>query len=370
MSEDKVVAKHGRQVNQKLKPYMVLQYLLKNTDENHVVDGYTIVAALENWGISSERRSIYKDIHEINKASLALELNCTLQEAEKILALDDRDDSKLIVYDSKKKGYYVRQRHFDLNDIRLFVEGIYASKFLTEGQAKRLVNVVCEFVSNYQAEKIKHNVVVVDRVKTNNKSVLNTISLINEAMSKTMDGKPHSPERITFKYLCYSISDISKQIERKRGQKYMVSPYQLLINNGNYYLLAFDHYSKEMRTYRVDRMKNVSRTGQPREGQEEFLKIDLKTYMKRVFSMYSGEDEEVTICFKNSLLDVAIDHFGRKDISYKKIDEDHFLVKVPVQVSNKFFGWILGFGDEAKIIAPDGVVKEFCAYMDKIRGMY
>ena len=363
--------KHGKQVNQKVKPYVVLQYLLKNSDENNVVTAYDIIAFLEKCGISAERRSIYRDIEEINKVSLMLETkDCTIYEAEEMLLDDEDNELKLVVYDKAKKGFYVRQRHFDLNDIRLLAESIYSAKFLTEGQAKRLVDVVCEFVSEKQAEKITHNAFLTDRVKTNNKSVLNNISIINEAMSKEIDGEKHTPEKISFKYLKYSIDDIGKQVERGHGAKYIVSPFQLLINDGNYYLLAYDDYSKDMRTYRVDRMKNVSFTGEPREGETAFKEIDLKTYTQRVFSMYGGEQKRVTLRFINPLLDTVVDRFGTAGVLYNKVDDRHFTVSAKVEISDQFFGWLLGFGKKVKVIAPDDITEQFKAYLDKIREMY
>lgn len=321
-----VEAKHGKQVNQKIKPYVVLQYLLKYSDENNVCSAFDIIAFLEDCGLSAERRSIYRDIEEINKVSLMLENECTIDEAEEMLLDDEDNELKLVVYDKNKKGFYVRQRHFDLNDIRLLAECVYSAKFIAEGQAKRLVDVVCDFVSENQAEKIRHNAFLTDRVKTINKSVLNSISLINEAMSKEIEGEKHIPEKISFKYLKYTLDDLGKQIERKHGAKFVVSPFQLLINDGNYYLLAFDDHSKIMKTYRVDRMKNVSFTGEPREGQEEFEKIDLKSYTQRVFSMYGGEKKRVTLSFINPLLDTAIERFGTKDVIYSKVDDTHFRV--------------------------------------------
>ena len=363
--------KHGKQVNQKVKPYVVLQYLLKNSDENNVVTAYDIIAFLEKCGINAERRSIYRDIEEINKVSLMLETkDCTIYEAEEMLLDDEDNELKLVVYDKTKKGFYVRQRHFDLNDIRLLAESIYSAKFLTEGQAKRLVDVVCEFVSKKQAEKITHNAFLTDRVKTNNKSVLNNISIINEAMSKEIDGDKHTPEKISFKYLKYSIDDVGKQVERGHGAKYIVSPFQLLINDGNYYLLAYDDYSKDMRTYRVDRMKNVAFTGEPREGETAFKKIDLKTYTQRVFSMYGGEQKLVTLRFINPLLDTVVDRFGTAGVLYNRVDDTHFTVTAKVEISNQFFGWLLGFGKKVKVIAPDDITEQFKAYLDKIREMY
>ena len=363
--------KHGKQVNQKVKPYVVLQYLLKNSDENNVVTAYDIIAFLEKCGISAERRSIYRDIEEINKVSLMLETkDCTIYEAEEMLLDDEDNELKLVVYDKAKQGFYVRQRHFDLNDIRLLAESIYSAKFLTEGQAKRLVDVVCEFVSKKQAEKITHNAFLTDRVKTNNKSVLNNISIINEAMSKEFEGEKHTPEKISFKYLKYSIDDIGKQVERGHGAKYIVSPFQLLINDGNYYLLAYDDYSKDMRTYRVDRMKNVAFTGEPREGETAFKEIDLKTYTQRVFSMYGGEQKRVTLRFINPLLDTVVDRFGTAGVLYNKVDDRHFTVSAKVEISDQFFGWLLGFGKKVKVIAPDDITEQFKAYLDKIREMY
>jgi predicted DNA-binding transcriptional regulator YafY len=144
----------------------------------------------------------------------------------------------------------------------------------------------------------------------------------------------------------------------------------LLINDGNYYLLAFDDYSKEMRTYRVDRMKDIRFTGEPRDGDEEFKQIDLKTYTKRVFSMYGGEQKLVEIRFINPLLDAVVDRFGTKDVQYAKVDETHFSVTAKVEISDQFFGWILGFGQKAKMVYPEDVQDKFRSYIDNIRGMY
>lgn len=357
----------GKRANQKLKPYLVLQYLMKYSDENHTFSAPEIVGYLQNCGIDAERRSVYKDIEEINKAMLIIENEIDIDEAEEILAEDIDDEEKTIVYDKNKKGFYVRQRHYDFYDIRLLAECVYSAKFLAEGQAKRLADVVCEFVSDAQAQQIRHDAFLTDRVKTNNKSVINNIAIINEAMSKE---NKHTPEKISFKYLKYSISDLSQQAERRHGATYKVSPFALLINDGNYYLLAFDDYYQELRRYRVDRMKSVTLTGEPREGENVFLEIDLKSYTQRVFSMFGGEQEKVTIQFRNYLLDAVVDRFGTKGIQYFKVDDRHFKITAPVEISDQFFSWVCGFGSKAKITYPEKVVSEFKEYLDKIRDMY
>lgn len=364
-------AHHGKKPNQKIKPYVVLQYLMKYSDENHVASAPEIVAYLqEECGIDAERRSIYRDIEEINKVALMMENECTIDEAEEMLLEDEEDALKLVVYDKHRKGFYVRQRQFDLNDIRLLAECVYSAKFVSEGQAKRLVRVVSEFVSEHQAERIQHNAFLVDRVKTNNSSVLNNISIINDAMSRRLDGQSHKPEKISFTYLKYSIENMREQVARRKGDKYVVSPYQLLINDGNYYLLAFDDRKKQMRTYRVDRMKEVMRIGEPRDGDEVFSQMDMRTYAQRVFAMYGGKKKIITIRFINLLLDTAVERFGTKGVQYSKVDDRHFKVTVEVEVSDQFFGWLLGFGKRAKLMYPDDVVEQFKQYVDKIREMY
>lgn len=365
-------AKHGKKPNQKIKPYVVLQYLLKYTDINNPATAFDIIGFLEEHGIDAERRSIYQDIKEINRVALMLQEDCTLDEADEMLANDADDELKLVVYDKSRKGFYVQDsvRDYDVDDIRLLAECVYSAKFIAEGQAKRLVNVVCDFVNEQQADKIRHNAFLTDRVKTNNKSVLNNISTINNAMSRRIDGKPHQPSKITFKYLKHSINNLNEQVERRRGTTYKVSPYQLLINDGNYYLLAFADYCQEMRTYRVDRMKDVTLTSEQRDGDEVFSQIDIRTYAQRVFSMYGGKQELVTICFINRLLDSVVDRFGTSGVQYSQMDEGHFKVTANVEISDQFFGWLLGFGNQVKLTFPDTVVEQFKAYLDKVREIY
>lgn len=369
MPEKKNDPQHGKKPNQKLKPYLVMQYLLHNSDENHVVSASQICGYLQEAGIDAERRSIYRDIEEINKAMLMIDQDLYLDEAEEEL---DRygDEARYIIYNPQKKGYYVRERRYEFDEIRLAAESIYASKFLTEKEANALVDLICSHVSEYQADQIKHDVLLTDRVKTNNKYTFRNVSVINSAMSKELDGEKHIPEKISFKYLKSSISDLKQQVERRNGAKYVVSPYALLLNDGNYYMLAFEDRERKIKTYRVDRMRNVDLTGQSREGEKAFEEIDLKTYTRRVFNMFGGDQERVTIRFINTLLDSVIDRFGTSGVQYSKVDNDHFSITAQVEISDQFFGWVCGFGEKAKIIAPPKVEKRFREYIDNIKGIY
>ena len=367
-----LIGGHGRKSDQKLKPYLVMQYLMKHSDENHVVSAPKIVGYLQEiCGIYAERRSIYKDIEEINKAMLMIENEIDILEAEELLADDTDDEEKFIVYDKSRKGFYVRRRYYDLYDIRLLAECVYSAKFLEANQAERLAEIVCSQVSESEAKKIRNDAFLTDRVKTNNSEVINNLTVINEAMSKKLEGKEHIPEKISFTYLKYSIND-KKQVSRRHGEKYIVSPFALLINDGNYYLLAYDDKKQKMIHYRVDRMKNVQPTGEPRSGDEVFREIDLKSYTKKVFSMFNGTPRSVEMRFINPLLDAVIERFGTgSNVVYNAMpDKRHFTVKADVEISKPFFGWICTFGNQAKILNPPSVVAEMKEYIDKIQRVY
>ena len=375
--------KQGRTKHQKLKSYIVAQYLLKNTDEDHPASAKDIIDYLADFGILAERRSIYRDIQEINEVMYALENDCKLKYAEEAIAADEDDEEKLIVYDPNRKGFYAQRHNYDLLDIRLLVECVNAAKFVSDDTAERLVDVLCGLISEEQAAKIRVDVDVVGRVKTTNEKVFYSISTINDAMSRELFGQRHEPEQITFKYMKHTISDMRKQVERRNGASITVSPYKLIMTDGNYYLLAYDAKAKRFFTYRVDRMKGVNLTGLPREGQEAYEKIDVANYTRRVFSMYSGKQYRVKLRFINRLLDTAVEKFGRKGSSeeddyrffntspiYAKLDDDHFTVEATVEVSDQFYGWVLGFGKRVKILEPQPVVEEFKAYLEKISSMY
>lgn len=361
---------HGKRNNQKLKPYIVLQYLMQNTDENHIANSADIIGFLDERGIKAERRSIYSDIEEINKTALMLEEECTMEEAEEMLSEEDSEDLKLIHYDPQKKGYFVRDRRFNASDIRLLAECVYSAKFIAQTQAERLVKVVSGFVSVHQAREIRHDALLTDRVKTNNKQVLGNISVINDSMSHKLDGEPHTPEKISFKYVDYTIDSLDKPQARRKGERYIVSPWRLLINDGNYYLMGFDDKYQKILTYRVDRMVDVRFTGEPRDGEEAAASTEISKYAQQSFSMFGGETQRIKIRFVNRMLGTVLDRFGRAGVVYSKDDDNHFILTADVKVSDQFYGWLLGFGRKAKLVYPDPVIEQFRVYLDKVREMY
>ena len=322
----------------------------------------------ETCEIQCEERSIYKDIREINIAYIMIEEGVTHQDAVEIL--EDDPESATIRY-KKKNGYYVARRPLDVSDARLIVECLHTARFVSERDTKFISKNIGSFLSDHQREEIEHDTFAVARVKTNNKDLFDTVDIIHSAMKENRGGKWHDPEKIRFKYLKCTIQNTSQKVARRRGEDYVVSPHAIMINEGNYYLLGIDDKKKKLRTYRLDRMKNVELTGEIREvnADTKNLKNYLENYSQRVFSMYGGELKEVRIRFTNDLLDTVVDRFGSYAL-YMSCDERHFVIKVSVEVSKTFFGWLCGFGKKAKLISPDDVVGKFKLHLDNMQELY
>ncbi len=283
---------------------------------------------------------------------------------------NEANTEKLIDYDKLKKGILTTKRRLSLTDYHLLAECIYSAKFLAEGQTKRLVDMVCGFAGEEQAKTIRCDAYLTDRAVKDNRDVLLNVASITEAMSEALEGQRHTPEKISFEYLKSAINEMFSQVEQSQKSRVIVSPFQLMIHDGHYYLLAFDHESRQMRTYRVDRMKDIERTGAAREGEDIFRRIDLQKYASRVFSMGSGRTESVKLQFSDQLMDAALEHFGTSGVNYAKADDSHFTVTANVDISDRFFGWLLGFGKRVTILEPASVVSEFTAYLDSIRELY
>lgn len=378
MAEKKSIG--GIRPEQKLKSFLILDWMKKNTDRFHTKNADKIAATIsDGYGIPAERRSVYRDIDAINAVVLIAHGDAAdFEEAVELV----QDGQETIVYDATRKGYYYDNVFCDFEDIRLAAECIYAAKFIDKARADRIIEeIICKDISKYQKKDIMRDIFVSDRVRTSNKTLYRIIETITEAMRHRVEDDAddlktkykHRPEQISFQYTTYKLNDLKQQAERAKGAEYIVSPYRLMVCDGNYYLLAYNMAAKrdKVRMYRVDRMKNVKRIkGSEREGFEEVEKIDLETYTKTHFGMYSGVGENVTIRFTNDLLDAVVDRFGTKDVIYRECDKNHFEITTRVHVSPPFYGWVFGFGNKAKILSPAHVVEKYKEYLKKVFDMH
>ncbi len=328
----------SRGANQKLKLSYLTKIMLEKTDDAHGLTMPQIMEELEKYDITAERKSIYNDFADIT----------------------DKLGIEIIKEQVGRETYYhVGSRQFELAEVKLLIDAIQSSKFITEKKSKDLITKVKGFVSEHEAKQLQRQVYVQGRIKTMNESIYYNVDDIHNAIAQN--------KKIKFKYYKWSID--KKLVPRHNGDWFCVSPWALTWDDENYYLVAFDDISKECKHYRVDKMMKISLTEESREGEEIFKNFDIAAYSKMNFGMYHGKKTRVHIRFPNSMCGVFIDRFG-KDISFRSVDEEHSELAVDVAVSRQFFGWIFSLGREVKVTGPDEVVAEMKAASGEFAANY
>ena len=327
------MAKNSRQ---KLKILYIMQMLMENTDEEHAMSMQEIIASLERQGISAERKSIYDDIEMLQQFGVDI--------------LSRR---------SAPKGYYIASRDFELPELKLLVDAVQSSKFITEKKSGELIRKIEKLAGRFEAKELQSQVVVANRIKTMNESIYYNVDKIHSAIS--------SNSKIRYKYCEWTIN---KKLEpKKNGQYYTVSPWVLTWDDENYYLIAFDDALEQMRYYRVDKMLGIELTDDARTGKEQFENFDIALFAKKTFGMFAGDETELEVRFDNKLIGVVMDRFG-KDVIINKKDENCFTAKLKVDVSAQFYGWISGLGSSVKIISPAEEAEKYAKYIRNIVSQY
>ncbi|MCL2050199.1 MAG: WYL domain-containing protein [Lachnospiraceae bacterium] len=323
--------------NQKLKLLYLAKILQERTDDSHRLSLKEIQSALLTHDINAERKSLYDDIEML-----------------RAFGLD-------IIGESLGKGYvyYIGSRQFELAELKLLVDAVQASKFITVKKSTGLIKKLGSLTSNHEATKLKRQVYVADRIKTMNESIYYNVDILHNAIGSNV--------RICFQYTRWTVGKVLEL--KKGGEIYEVSPWALSWDNENYYLVAYDSNDGIIKHYRVDKMMKLSLTEKSREGREFFEKFNMASYSRKMFGMYHGKDELVKIQFNNDLAGVVIDRFG-KDVTLRPVDESHFVAVVKVAVSMQFIAWIIGLSAGAKIISPDHVAAKMRETIDILREIY
>ena len=330
--------------NPKLKLLYLKQFFEECTDEDHPATMSNILTYLDSKGIHAERKGIYADISYLEDFGMEL----------RDISKEDREDEEK---KQRNRSYRLLDRDFEPSEIKLILDSVASSKFLSEKKSMDLMAKLEKLVSVHQRQSLKRQIKVTGRVKSMNGSVMYNVDTIHVAIA--------SDTTVKFKYFHYNT-----QKEREYtydGKPYEVSPWTLLYDNSNYYLLAY--VDGNIRTFRVDRMAEVKRGGKERQGKEQFESFDLASFTKATFGMFSGKEEKVEMVFHNSLIDTVIDKFG-KDVFIFPVDDHHFKITVPVAVSSQFFGWIFGLGGKVTIVGPKSVVKQMKDMLGKVSERY
>ena len=316
---------------QKLKLLYILKFLEEHTDENHPMTTAELISRLDAEGISCERKTIYADI----------------------AALIDFGYDILQVSNRRGGGYYMASRDFELAELKLLVDAVQSSRFITSKKSRELIKKLEQIAGKHDAGKLQRQVYVAGRIKTENESIYYNIDKLHRAIQEN--------KQIAFTYLEWNLQ--KKLVPR--GDRRVVSPWALIWREENYYLAAYDAKDGILKHYRVDKMGSVEVLDVKRDGLEQFEKLDVAAYSNRTFGMYSGQEETVTMQFPNKLVGVVLDRFG-KEADLRPMDDETFRIRAKVAVSGQFFGWLSGIGAEAEIVSPEQTKSLYRQWLEQI----
>lgn len=319
----------------KVRILWILRFLARETDKDHGLTEKELEERLSEQGIPCERRLIYDDLHAL----------------------------EFFGYEIGKYGrparYCLDSRMFSLPELKLLVDAVQSSRFLTTDKSDELIHKLEGLCSYAEARELSRSVHVQNRIKAMNESIYLNVDSIHMGISR---GK-----QISFQYFQWNAQKLKEL--RRGGKLYTVSPYALTWTDDNYYLIAWDPVNRQIRHYRVDRMLNITVSDLPREGQKEYDRVDLARYTNKHFGMFSGEECAVRLLCDDYLAGVIIDRFGTEP-SFFRASDTTFEVTVKVVPSPQFFGWLVGLEGKIRITSPRSVVDSFTAYLDGIRQAY
>ena len=322
----------GMMAHKKLRILYLARFLAEQSDEAHPVTLQEILDYLARCGVEAERKSVYDDIEALRQFGL-----------------------DIVSVKGKHFGYFLGQRDFELPELKLLIDVVQASPFLTAGKSMALIGKLEKLASRPQARALRRQVYVMNRVRTDNERLYYAVDGINTAINLG--------RRITFRYFDWAAG--GQKIYRREGALYTADPVALCVDR-HYYLVAYDAPNGDYRHYRVDRMDDLSVTDQPRSPLP--WDFDLGEYVKTIFDMYNGETRTVTLRFQRKLTNVVTDRFGTG--AHIRPDGDRFALTAPVEVGPTFFGWLFQLGAEAELVSPDDVRRQFAGWCRDVLGQY
>lgn len=321
--------------NQKLKLLRLYSILFSKSDENHPMSTNDLIYELERYGINAERKSIYSDIEELSFYGLDI----------------------IKIGGKKNLGYYVGERDFELAELKLLVDAVQSSKFISESKSKKLISKISKLCSIYDASALNRYVYVANRPKTINENVLYNIDDIHYAIN--------NHKQISFQYLEWNT--YKRLVVKKDGAIYRISPLALIWDDENYYLVGFDNEAGINKHFRVDKIKNINVLDDASIKPEK--EIDPALYSRKMFGMYNGDFQSINILCPIDKVGIFIDRFG-KDISIKNEVNGYCSVRIEVAVSNQFYGWFSGLGKDYTILGPPSIRNDYKKFLESILSIY
>jgi len=307
----------------------VFKFLWEHTDDEHPATIADITAYLESQGLPvKDYRVIQADIAEL--ASMGIDI------------IEDR---------SRQYKYSIGTRHFEVPEVKLLVDAVQSSRFISQKKSKALIKKLSAFVGPQDASIIKRQLYVDQRFKATNEGIMRIVDSIQDAIT--------THTKVTFQYFDYSPQ--KKKVARHDGAFYVVSPYSLIWNGDNYYMVGHSEDKDQVQKFRVDRIDHLSIVAEPWVKPPRDYNVG--EFFSQEFSMLSGKETEVELLVENALMNNIIDHFGER-VKTEIVDESHFKVRATVGLSTNFYGWVFASKGKIKILSPKDAVDDFYYIID------
>lgn len=314
---------------QKKKLLCLSQILLQQTDEDHGLTMTELLTELERYDITADRKAIYQDLDVLRDFGLDI--------------IGEKH--------GRSYRYYIGSRDFELPELKLLVDAVQSAKFISEKKSQQLIGKLEQLASVHQARQLQRQVLITNRVKTLNESIYYNVDELHTAINRN--------RRVRFQYFQWNVK--KEMVLRHDGARYDISPWYLMWDDENYYLVGYDHTAEMIKHYRVDKMLRIEISDAPRCGAEHFKDFSISAYTKSIFGMYGGEQKKITLVCREELAGVLIDRFGKDVLFYCDTGQEAqhlFTAVVDVAVSRQFLSWIIALGSGVRIAAPAEVIEQ------------
>lgn len=310
----------------KVKLIKLLELLRQHTDEQHPMTTNQICTAMNGMGIPCDRRIVTQDVVALNE--LGYEIMCTMIGHE--------------------KAYYVEDRNFSVPELKILIDAVHASSFITEKKSQELIEKLADLAGSHRAEVLKRNMVCFNSRKHSNEKILYAIDTIEEAIQ--------SQKKVIFLY--FDLDENGQRVYRRGGHHYVVEPIALVFNEDNYYMSCYSSRHDSTSNYRVDRMDGVKIIDESCCEKAIALRDEVAAYTEQAFKMFGGQSEDVVLEFDRSIIGAVYDKFG-ESVKMMASGENRVIATVKVRVSPTFWGWLFQFGKQMRLISPAHIVEDY-----------
>lgn len=312
--------------NQKIKLLRIIEFLRAESDAGKPASTSQIIGYLKSIHISCDRRTLYKDMEML------------IENGANIIKTEVR----------RENAYYMDEVSFSLAEVKALIDAVQAANFIPPDKTVELVEKLLSYAGIRRSEIVRDNIIFYNNHKHSNKDIYENIEQIELAIRQK--------KQVSFYY--FDLDEKRNRVYRKEKKRYVTDPVALVFSEDNYYLVAYSQKYQNPVNYRVDRMDTVEIEEESICEEALIKKRKTETYTEQVFKMYNGQAKTVTLEFAPDKLGVVYDKFG-ENIEIRHADHGWLRIKVTVQISPPFWGWLYQFGDQMKIVAPEDLKPEF-----------